>query len=138
MFYTNRDAKNIADGGFTTTVYGMPIQVNPDIISIELGVPRVRVGDMEYPMPALSPKEKGGLIIEIGVFGTPWTSKLDASETTYDARLLNHIFTYNLLPTTHQVNMNPEMAYVVWNVLRHKPMDLNAILCTKMIKALKS
>lgn len=89
-------------------------------------------------MPTLSPEEKGTIAAELGGLGVPWTSKLDASETTYATRLLNRIFTYNLLPTTHQTDMSPEMVYVIRNVLYHRPMDLSEILYTKMIKATES
>lgn len=101
MFYGNLDSMSSDDGGFTTMVYDTSIQVNPNILLVELGVLRVRVNAMEYPMSTLSPEDKGALVVEIGGFGAPWTSKLDASETTYAAKLLNQIFTYNILPMTH-------------------------------------
>lgn len=138
MFHANLDSTSSDSGRFTTMVYGTSIQVNPDILSVELRMPRVHVNAMEYPMPTLSPEDKGALTTKIGGFGVPWTSKLDALETTYAARLLNRIFTHNLLPTTHQADMSPEMAYVIRNVLYHRPMDLSEILYTKMIKATES
>lgn len=71
MFYANLNAKNNTDGDFTSMVYGTPIVVNPDILSVELGVPSVQVGCMAYPMPSLSPKEKGAISAEIGGSGRP-------------------------------------------------------------------
>jgi len=39
-------------------VHGIPIKVNPDILSVELGVQRVRKCVVEYPMPSLQLDER--------------------------------------------------------------------------------
>lgn len=66
MFYVNARVENETEFSFVTEVYGVPIIVNPDILAIELGIPRVRELEATYHVRYLSTDSRAQFVIWMG------------------------------------------------------------------------
>lgn len=101
---------NEIEFSFVTEIYGVSILVNPDILSIELGILHVQELEAAYPIAHLSTDNRAKFATRMRSKKVDWKGSLDASTYHLSTRLLYHVFTYSLIPTTHQANMSQEMA----------------------------
>lgn len=65
MFYVNSHSLNETDLSLVSEVYGVSIKLNPSILSVELGVPRIRKGGALFSSPA---SHSGREVCYCGVF----------------------------------------------------------------------
>lgn len=101
--------------------------LDPESLCHILGIAFPKTNVVVFPPTGINKEEIIALIYEGGI--QIWMGKLKAINCTLPARSLHRIFTYNLFPTTHNVDFPNHVVHVVYNILARRPTNIPAIIC---------
>lgn len=118
---------------FSTTVYGVKVEIDPQVIYEIFGIPRVQ-NYFIYPISELDNKENiAQKLCEQSEHQVFCGNKIQTSLCHLTARVLNKIFSQNLLPTYHQSNMYMDMINLVYCYLQGQKIDAPELIYEKII-----
>lgn len=134
IFYSNIFDENFWTLLFYSSVYKIPISINPNYISTFLGIPRV-VDVILFPPRHMSKEYKAAMTRCLCEKTVRWTIKPTKSDCRPIVQFLFCIFTYILLPTTHRSGLTSHMAYLIDSILEGKRIDLPSVICYVFLRA---
>lgn len=134
VFYSNIFNENFWTSSFYSSIYKIPIAINPDYIFTFFGISRISDA-IHFSHLQMSKEDKVAMTMCLCGMTVKWTTKLAKSHCRPVVQFLFCIFTYILLPTTHMSGLTFHMAYLIESILEGKHIDLPSIICYVFLRA---
>lgn len=133
VFHLNIFNENFQVYSFYSSVYKIPIVINPNFIAT-LGIPRILDAN-HFPPLQMFKEDKEAMTRRLCGKTIKWTTKLDKNHCKPVVQFLFRVFTYILLPMTHRSGLTFNMAYLIDSILEGKHIDLHSIICFVFLRA---
>lgn len=130
IFYSNIHNTNYTQLLFKMEVYGVGMLINPNRVSMLLGIVCPLANAMVFPNQGI---DKAHISKLFEREGTSWNEKFPTTECCMVVRVLDIILVHNLLQTTQKTIMTDDRIHLVPRLIEGKPIDVLAIMCHIMM-----